>query len=368
MKRRNFLSSGVAAGAAAGAAAASFPAPAIAQERHEFTMVTTWPTGFPGLGTGAERLANRLETMSEGRIRINFFGAGELVPPFESFDAVTGDTADMMHATPYYWQGKHPAMNFMTAAPFGLTVVEHDAWMRHGGGQELWDELYDGFGLKAWNAGNTTAQMGGWFPNELQGLDDLQGMNFRTAGLGGEAWRRLGMNVQTLPGGEIFQAMQAGTLDAAEWVGPWNDLALGLHRIHKHYYYPSLIEPSAALELTVNKAKLEALPNELQLMFQAAAEAENGLIASEFFFQNKQALDTLIADHDVQLHQFPDEIIEALGKACAEVVAEVAEHDDISRRVVDSLSTFRADAIDWTASAEQAFGIARQLDIPYPAR
>src|SRR5690606_17053542 len=236
MKRRNFL----AGGAAAGVAATALSAPAIAQERYEFTMVTTWPKGLPGLGTSAERLARRLETMSNGRIKVNFFAAGELVPPLEAFDAVLGGSADMMHAAPYYWQGNHPALNFMTAAPFGLTTVEHDAWMRYGGGQELWDEVYDQFGLKGWNAGNTTSQMGGWFPKKLEGVDDIQGMNFRTAGLGGEAWRRIGMNVQTTPGGEIFQALQAGTLDAAEWVGPWNDLALGLYQIHKHYHYPSL--------------------------------------------------------------------------------------------------------------------------------
>lgn len=363
MKRRNFLT----ATAAAGVAASTFPAPSVSRERHEFTMVTTWPAGFPGLGTGAERLARRLETMSEGRIKVQVYAAGELVPPFESFDAVTGDTADMMHATPYYWQGNHPALNFMTSAPFGLTVVEHDAWLRHGGGQELWDELYDDFGLKAWPGGNTTAQMGGWFPRELESLDDIQGMNFRTAGLGGEAWRRVGMNVQTLPGGEIFQAMQAGTLDAAEWVGPWNDLALGLYRVHQHYYWPSLIEPSAALEITVDKAKWNALPEDLRQMFQVAAEAENGLVTSEFYAQNKQALDTLLGEHGVQLHQFPDDIIEALATACAEVVGEVAEHDDISRRIVDSLAAFRADAIEWTSVAEQAFGATRQFDIPFPS-
>lgn len=363
MKRRNFL----AGGAAAGVAATALSAPAIAQERYEFTMVTTWPKGLPGLGTSAERLARRLETMSNGRIKVNFFAAGELVPPFEAFDAVVGGTADMMHAAPYYWQGNHPALNFMTAAPFGLTTVEHDAWMRYGGGQELWDEVYDQFGLKGWNAGNTTSQMGGWFPKKLEGVDDIQGMNFRTAGLGGEAWRRIGMNVQTTPGGEIFQALQAGTLDAAEWVGPWNDLALGLYQIHKHYHYPSLIEPTAGLEFTVSKSRLSELPQDLQLIFEVAAHAENGLVTSEFYSQNKQALDTLVSEHGVEVHRFPDDLLERLGRACAEVVGEVAEHDDLSRRVVESLAAFRSDSTEWTTIAEEAFGQTRALDIPYPA-
>ena len=209
--------------------------------------------------------------------------------------------------------------------------------------------------------------MGGWFPKKLEGVDDIQGMNFRTAGLGGEAWRRIGMNVQTTPGGEIFQALQAGTLDAAEWVGPWNDLALGLYQIHKHYHYPSLIEPTAGLEFTVSKSRLSELPQDLQLIFEVAAHAENGLVTSEFYSQNKQALDTLVSEHGVEVHRFPDDLLERLGRACAEVVGEVAEHDDLSRRVVESLAAFRSDSTEWTTIAEEAFGQTRALDIPYPA-
>jgi TRAP-type mannitol/chloroaromatic compound transport system substrate-binding protein len=202
MDRRSFIRSAGLAGA--GAATTALAAPAIAQERIEWSMVTTWPTGFPGLGVGAARFAERVGQMSDGRLTIQVYGAGELVPPFESFDAVVEGTAQIMHATPYYWQGNHPAINFFTSAPYTMLALEHDAWMQYGGGQELWDEVYDQFGLKGWNSGNTGTQMGGWFPNPIESVDDLRGLSFRTAGLGGEVWRRIGMNVQTMPAGEIF--------------------------------------------------------------------------------------------------------------------------------------------------------------------
>jgi TRAP-type mannitol/chloroaromatic compound transport system substrate-binding protein len=363
MRRRHFVSGAV----AGGALASSFPAPAIAQERVEWSMVTTWPAGFPGLGVGAQRFAERVAAMSDGRLTIRVFGAGELVPPFESFDAATAGTAEMMHATPYYWQGNHRGLNFFTSAPYAMLAEEHDAWMNYGGGQELWDELYDQFGLKAWDGGNTGAQMAGWFPRAIGSVDDLQGMSFRTAGLGGEVWRRVGMNVQTLPGGEIFPALQAGTLDAVEWVGPWNDLALGFHRIHRHYYYPSIIEPSAALEITVNKSAFEALPNDLKLILEVAARAENNQVTSDFNANNLQALDTLVTEHGVVLERFPDDVLEAQARAAAEVVAEIREHDDLSRRIVDSMAAFRANAMRWTSVSSQSFSETRALPIDFPA-
>ncbi len=365
MRRRSFLTAttGVVGGAVA---TGSFPAPAIAQERREWTMVTTWPAGFPGLGTGATRFAERVTEMSEGRLTINVYGAGELVPPFEAFDAVTSGTADLFHGTPYYWQGRSPAFNYFTSAPYALNVSEHDAWIRWGGGQELWDELYDDFGLKGFMGGNTSIQMGGWFPNELTSLDDIQGLSFRTAGLGGEVWRRVGMNVQTLPGGEIYQALDAGTLDAAEWVGPWNDLALGLYRVNRYYYGPSIIEPSAGMEITVDKAKFMELPADLQLIVQVAADAENNIVAAEFNRQNIQALDVLINEHDVQLREWPEDITRAQAEASAAVVAETAEEDELTGRIVESVAAFRQDAVRWAGIGEQAFAASRQLDIPFP--
>ncbi len=335
MDRRSFLTrAGIGAGATA-VAASAFPTPAITQDRFEWSMVTTWPTGFPGLGVGAARFAERVGQLSGGRLTIRVYGAGELVPPFESFDAVTSGTAEIMHATPYYWQGNHPGLNFFTSAPFAMLTAEHDAWMNYGGGQELWDELYDQFGLKGWNAGNTGTQTGGWFPNEITSVDDIQGLSFRTAGLGGEIWRQVGLNVQTMPSGEIFPALQSGALDAAEWVGPWNDLALGLHRVRSFYYYPSIIEPSAALEVTVNKAAFDTLPDDLKLIIEIAARAENNQVTLDFNANNQVALDALVNEHNVNLSRFPDDVIEAQARAAADVVADLAGRDDLTGRIVE---------------------------------
>ena len=364
MDRRSFIRSAGLAGA--GAATAALAAPAIAQERIEWSMVTTWPTGFPGLGVGAARFAERVGQMSDGRLTIQVYGAGELVPPFESFDAVAEGTAQIMHATPYYWQGNHPAINFFTSAPYTMLALEHDAWMQYGGGQELWDEVYDQFGLKGWNSGNTGTQMGGWFPNPIESVDDLRGLSFRTAGLGGEVWRRIGMNVQTMPAGEIFPSLQSGALDAAEWVGPWNDLALGLHRVRSNYYYPSIIEPSAATEVTVNKSAFGELPADLQRIIEVAVFAENNQVTADFNANNQQALDALVNEHGVNLQQFPEDVIEALARTSAEVVAEIAAGDELSGRVVESMAQFRRNAIRWTATGETSFAETRLRDFEFP--
>ncbi len=367
MDRRSFIKrAGVVAGGGAAAAASGLAAPAIAQERYEWSMVTTWPDGFPGLGTGASRFVDRVNRMSEGRLNITLYAAGELVPPFESFDAVTGGTAQIMHATPYYWQGNHPGLNFFTSAPYTMLTLEHDAWMKYGGGQELWDELYDQFGLKGWNCGNTGTQNGGWFGSEITSVEDLQGLSFRTAGLGGEVWREVGLNVQTLPGGEIFPALQSGALDAAEWVGPWNDLALGLYRIHSYYYYPSIIEPSAAIEVTVNKEAFEELPADLQAIIEIAAEAENNRVTADFNANNQQALDTLISEHGVQLMRWPEEVIEAQAQASVDVIDDMAGHDELTGRIIDSMIAFRRTAQRWTSTGERAFAATRDLDIEFP--
>ncbi len=364
MDRRSFIRSAGLAGA--GAATTALAAPAIAQERIEWSMVTTWPAGFPGLGVGAARFAERVGQMSDGRLTIQVYGAGELVPPFESFDAVAEGTAQIMHATPYYWQGNHPAINFFTSAPYAMLASEHNAWIEYGGGQELWDEVYDQFGLKGWSSGNTGTQMAGWFPNPIESLDDLQGLSFRTAGLGGEVWRRIGLNVQTMPAGEIFAALQSGALDAAEWVGPWNDLALGLHRVRDNYYYPSIIEPSAATEVTVNKSAFSELPQDLQLIIEVAANAENTLMAADFNANNQQALDALVNEHGVKLQRFPEDVVEALARTSAEVVGEIAEGDELSGRVVESMAQFRRNAVRWTGTGEMAVAETRQRDIEFP--
>jgi TRAP-type mannitol/chloroaromatic compound transport system substrate-binding protein len=334
MERRHFLRGAALTGVAAGALAA----PAIAQERTTWRMVTTWPRNFPGLGVGAQRLADRITTMSDGRLTIELFSAGELVPALGTFDAVIEGSAEMSHGAAYYWQNKSPATAFFTGVPFGMTSRELAAWLRYMGGQELWDEVYDQFGVKGFINGDTGTQAGGWFENELAGLSDIQGINFRTPGLGGQVWQRMGATVVNMAGGEIFAALQSGALDAAEFVGPYNDLALGFHQVRKHYYLSSFIEPGLATELAVDKAKLLALPSDLQAIVEIACQAEYDQVASDFYANDPGALRQLVDEHGVTAHpQFPDDILEAGAQASMEILEELRNsNDDLTKRVTES--------------------------------
>jgi TRAP-type mannitol/chloroaromatic compound transport system substrate-binding protein len=342
MERRTFL-----AGTAGVAAAAALAAPAIAQERTTWRMVTTWPRGFPGLGVGAQRLADRITAMSDGRLTVEVYAAGEMVPALQSFDAVIEGAAEMSHGAAYYWQNKSQATNFFTGVPYGMTSRELAAWIRYMGGQELWDEVYDQFGMKGFINGDTGTQTGGWFANELTGLSDIQGVNFRTPGLSGQVWGRLGATVVNLPAGEIFAALQSGALDAAEFVGPYNDLALGFHQVRRHYYVSSFTEPGLATELAVDRAKYEALPNDLQQIIEIACQAEYDQVASDFYANDPRALNTLVEQHGVTVHAaFPDEILEAGAEAAKEILQELRDaSDELTRRVtehfIESLTMLR---------------------------
>lgn len=345
LDRRSFIKSAglVTAG---GAVATTLATPALAQDTRELKMVTTWGKNLPGLGTGAQRLADRITKASDGRISVKLFAAGELVPPFESHDAVQSGSADMYHGAEYYWQGKNKAFNFFAAVPMGLTAAENDAWMQFGGGQELWDELSAGFGIKAFPAGNTGAQMGGWFRNEVNTVEDLKGIKMRMPGLGGEVLRRVGMTAVALPGGEVFPALQAGTIDATEWVGPWLDLTFGFYKVAKFYYGPGFHEPGTTLSLGINKGIWDSMSEADQELISACAYAENNQMYSEINFRNGAALAELVNVHGVQRRDFSDEIFEAFAKASEEVVSEVAE-DDLGRRIVDSFRKARTDLGGW---------------------
>ena len=344
MRRRQF----VAGAAGGGAAAAALSAPAIAQERIEWTMVAPWPKNAPGVGVNAQRVADRITEMSDGRLTVTLYGAGELVPPFESFDAVQNRNADLMHATPYYWVGKSPALNFFSGIPFGLSALELKSWVHYGGGQALWDEIYAQFGLKAFYAGSSDVQAGGWFRKEINTVDDLQGLRIRIAGIGGEALRRLGAAVTLLPPGEIFAAMQSGAVDAAEWVGPWNDLAFGLYRVAQFYYLPAFHEPGPGLEVTANLESFQALPEDLQRIVQYAVSSVSNETTADFLYHNIVSLPTLVQEHGVKLRTFSDEIVAELGRVTFEVVDEEAEKDELTRRVRDSYMAFLRQAAEYS--------------------
>ena len=368
MERRNFLT-GLAAGTATAGVAATLgtakqaiAAPAVNKGVREWKMVTTWPKGFPGLGTGAQRAADRITAMSDGRLKVKLYGAGELVGALEIFDAVSGGTAEMGHGASYYWQGKNIATNFFTAVPFGMTANEINAWVKFGGGQELWDELYARFNLKGFQCGNTGVQMGGWFNKEINSMDDMKGLKIRMPGLGGEMMRRIGATAVTLPGGEIFPALQSGTIDATEWVGPWNDLAFGFYKVTKYYYWPGVHEPGSTLEMMVNKEAYDDLPKDLQEIVSASAAAENDIMYAEYNAKNSASLDTLINKHKVNLRQMPDEVIKALGASASEIISELREHDDaLVKKITESFLAARKNGMEWSRLSDQGYMNARQL-------
>ncbi|WP_041375419.1 TRAP transporter substrate-binding protein [Polymorphum gilvum] len=335
MDRRSFIRTSAALGA--GAATAALAAPAIAQDKITWRMVTTWPKNFPGLGVGAQRLADRITAASGGRLTIQVYSAGELVPPLQSLDAVIGGSAEMSHGAAYYWQNKSAALSFFTGVPYGMTSRELAAWVRYMGGQEIWDEIYDQFGVQGFLSGDTGTQAGGWFRNELTGLDSVKGIRFRTPGLGGRVWEKLGATVTNMAAGEIFQALQSGALDAAEFVGPYNDLALGFYQVAKNYYFPSFVEPGLATELVVDKAKYQALPADLQALVRDVCQAEYDQVASDFYANDPRALQTLVNDHGVNVREFPEEILEAGAKAAMEIMAELRDSGDaLTKKTTES--------------------------------
>ncbi|WP_099868194.1 TRAP transporter substrate-binding protein [Pararhizobium haloflavum] len=336
MDRRSFIKKAGFAGAGL-AASTALAAPAIAQENQTWRMVTTWPKNFPGLGVGAQRLADRITAASGGRLTIQVYSAGELVPPLQSLDAVIDGSAEMSHGAAYYWQNKTQALNFFTGVPFGMTSRELTGWVRYLGGQEIWDEIYDQYGVQGFLSGDTGTQAGGWFRNELTGLGDVEGLRFRTPGLGGQVWERLGASVTNMAAGEIFQALQSGTLDAAEFVGPYNDLALGFYQIAKNYYFPSFIEPGLATELVVDKAKYTALSDDLQAIIRDCCQAEYDAVAADFAANDPRALQTLIDEHGVNILQFPDEIMEAGANAAKEILTELRDSgDELTKKTAES--------------------------------
>ncbi len=370
MKRRLFLrqlgKGTLAAGAVLGAgcqqqgsAEQVAAAPTTSFKPVKWKMVTTWPKNFPGLGTGANTLAELITQMTGGRIQVKVYGAGELVPAFEVFDAVSSGTAELGHGASYYWKGKSEAAQFFSAVPFGLTAEEMNAWLYHGGGMELWRETYEPFGLVPMAAGNTGVQMAGWFNREINALEDLKGLKMRIPGLGGEVLARAGGTPVSLPGGELFTALQSGAIDATEWVGPYNDLAFGLYKAAKYYYYPGWHEPGTTLEAIINKQAFAALPEELRVIVRNAARVTNQDMLAEYIARNNQALQTLVTEHQVKVRQLPDAVLDRLRKLSDQVVAEIADKDALSQRVYASFSDFRAQVIQWSNISERAYLNAR---------
>lgn len=340
MKRRQFLTSG--ATTAVAATTMTLAAPAIAQEKRQWKMVTAWPKNLPGPGVAAQTLADRITALSGGRIEVKLFAAGELVPGRGVFDAVSEGTAELYHAVPAYWGSKSKGILMFGSQPFGLRADEQFGWMAHGGGQALYDEMYGRFGLKPFLCGNSGPQWQGWFKNELNSVEDLKGLKFRTTGLASEMCSKLGMAVQAMGGRDMFQALQSGALDAGEFIGPWTDSALGFHQVAKNYYWPGVGEPSSAEECSVNAKVYNELPDDLKAAVSLACESLYNPVWTEYTTKHALALQKMVAEEGVQVRKLPDDILAAMGKAGDEVIAELREDDDeLVKRIVESFISYR---------------------------
>jgi len=326
---------------------------------YNWRLVTSWPKNYPGLGMAPERIADLVEEMSDGQMTITVYGAEEQVPAFGVFDAVSSGSHQMGHSGGYFWKGKVPAAQFFTSVPFGLTADEINAWVNRGGGLELWREIYEPFNIYPIPAGNTGTQMFGWFNKEINSLEDVKGLKMRIPGIGGEVLKEAGGIPVTLPGGELFTALQTGVIDATEWVGPYNDLTFGFHQAAKYYYYPGWHEPGPMLELIINLDEWNSLPKHLQVIIETATKAVNQDMLDEYLAKNNQALTELVEVHGVELRRLPDDVIEEFRTISDQILEELAQEDETIAKVYNSYKSFKQDVSEYHKISEDAFIEAR---------
>ena len=355
MKRRDALKK-IGVGAAAVAAATTVNAPAvIAQKKYSWKMVTTWPPKMPVLQDGAERIAKRLEEMTDGRLKIQVFAAGELVPALGIFDAVSQGTVEVGMGAAYYWAGKAPAAQWFSAVPFGLNAQGMSAWFHAGDGIKLWEEVYAPFNLIPRPGGSTGVQMGGWFNKKIERIEDYKGLKMRIPGLGGKVVAKAGATVVLTPGGEIFTNLERGVIDATEWVGPLHDLRMGFYKAAKYYYYPGWHEPGTYLEFFFNKKAYESLPKDMQAIIDAACMENELWTLAQFDAQNGAALQELITKHKVDLERFPAPVMEGLRALSDEVILEITASDPLCKKVNDNFKVMQKQVGTWGAISEQAY-------------
>ncbi|PIY09332.1 MAG: ABC transporter substrate-binding protein [Flexibacter sp. CG_4_10_14_3_um_filter_32_15] len=329
--------------------------PLTSDEIFEWQATTTWPPNFPVLGEGVVKMAKEIDILSAGRLKITVFGGGELVPALEAFEAVSLGGVQMAHGAAYYWAGRLPASSFFTAVPFGMNAQQMSAWLFYGGGLELWRELYEPYNLIPFPCGNTGVQMGGWFNKEINTPNDLKGLKMRIPGLGGKVISAAGGSAVTVAGGELYTSLERGVVDAAEWIGPYHDYNMGFHRVSKYYYYPGWHEPGSVLELIVNKKAFEKLPLDLQEIVKTAALKYNSLILSEFEAKNNFYLQKILKEApNVELRQFPKEVLDLLKEKTTEILDEIASKDEFTRRVYESFKTFKKQVKKWGEVSEQS--------------
>ncbi len=330
----------------------------------EWKLVTTWPKGLPGLGAAPENFARRVNEASGGRLRIRVFGAGEIVPAFEVFDAVSGGVAEAGHGAAYYWKGKIPAAVFFTAVPFGMTAQEVNGWLHYGGGLPLWRELYAPFGVIPYAGGSTGVQMAGWFNKRLNNRSDLAGLKMRIPGLAGEVFDAAGGSAVRIAGGEVYTSMQTGVIDAVEWVGPYNDRTLGLMEVGEYYYYPGWHEPGAMLETIINAEALAALPEDLQAIVRIAARATNTDMLDDFTANNSESLQILLRDFDTEVLPLPDDVMDALYEQSQIAMQALMDSDPMAKKIAASYFAFADKVRTYHEISERAYLNGRDRLLP----
>lgn len=369
MKRKDFIKSGVAgiAGLAAvstgcrppgwDSSQASTVADDTAQGARksiEWSMVTTWPPNFPVLHEGCQKFADMVEKMSGGRLTIKVYGGGELLPPLEAFDSVSAGTVQMANGAAYYWAGKIKAAQFFASVPFGMNAQQMNAWIVSGGGQELWDELYEPFNVMPFPSGNTGVQMGGWFNKEINSLEDLQNLKIRMPGLGGKVISAAGATAMNIPGQELYTNLERGVIDATEWIGPYHDYLMGFHKIADYYYYPGWHETGTTLETIINKTAFDSLPLDLQEILRAAIYWQNVFTISEFEAKNSIYLAKIVKE-GTSIRKYPDDVLAALRVKTEEVLAEMIEGDEASKKVYGAFRKFQKEISGWSEYSEAIY-------------
>ncbi|MCL4111161.1 UNVERIFIED_CONTAM: hypothetical protein GTU68_038503 [Idotea baltica] len=362
MKRKDFLKNGAIVGAigALGVSCSekekSNTSTESSNEKFVWKMTTTWGKNFPVVGEGCNRLAERIRIMSSGRLDIRVYGAGELIPPMESFSAVSdGRVFQMSHGAAYYWAGIEPAFQFFTSVPFGMNAQQMNAWMDFGGGRELWTEMYEPFNVIPFMAGNTGVQMGGWFNKKIEKMSDFQGLKMRIPGLGGRVLAKAGGTAVLSPGTELYTNLERGVIDATEWIGPFHDYLMGFYQVAKYYYSPGWHEPGSVLEVIVNKEAFESLPNDLQEIVETACYRSNQEMLSEFEAKNNEYLKKIRNETNVEILAFPTEVLQELKQYAFDIYEELAAKDPLSRKAYDSFKAFKKDISEWSQLAEGKF-------------
>ncbi len=331
-------------------------------KKFKWKMVTTWPANFPIFQEGAERFADDVRTMSNDRLDIHVYAGGELVPALQVFDAVSNGVVEMGHGSPYYWAGKVPEAQFFSSVPFGMTAKGMNAWLYNAGGLELWNEIYKPFNLMAFPMGNTGVQMGGWFNKQINSMEDIKGLRMRIPGLGGKVFKKAGGNPVLMAGSEVYTALERGTIDATEWVGPFHDMRLGLNRAANFYYYPGWHEPGTVFELMINDSKWSLLPKDLQKIVETAAAATSEWIYAQMEFHNQQALTELKTKQNVQILEFPEEVLSSFKQLTKQTLDEEAAASPAFKRVYDAYENFRANYAGWDELSEESYQASLRLE------